>query len=185
MPTDPKKKKTDRKKLNKLVKKRTKTEDRLKKLEGKKRAPLKKLRTKIQEKKKKRIQKKINANPTAQQDRKNALKKKLDGRRQMDTPKQPPKKKTRQEKTKEMLKEMVKNRNKKNKKTFKKMDSPTTKRKPKNPALRNPDGSIYRESEGRKSPKRKTSPKKKKRMMRRDMSSPLSPSKFDPGTGRY
>ena len=71
-----KKKKTDREKLNKLVKKRTKTEQRLEKLKSKKRAPLKKLRTKIQEKKKKRIQKKINRNPEAIADRKNALKKK-------------------------------------------------------------------------------------------------------------
>ena len=71
-----KKKKTDREKLNKLVKKRTKTEQRLEKLKSKKRAPLKKIRTKIQEKKKKRIQKKINRNPEAIADRKNALKKK-------------------------------------------------------------------------------------------------------------
>ena len=55
-----KKKKTDREKLNKLVDKRTKTEQRLEKLKSKKRAPLKKIRTKIQETKKKRIQKKIN-----------------------------------------------------------------------------------------------------------------------------
>ena len=71
-----KKKKTDREKLNKLVKKRTKTEQTLEKLKSKKRAPLKKIRTKIQEKKKKRIQKKINRNPEAIADRKNALKKK-------------------------------------------------------------------------------------------------------------
>ena len=71
-----KKKKTDREKLNKLVKKRTKTDQRLEKLKSKKRAPLKKIRTKIQEKKKKRIQKKINRNPEAIADRKNALKKK-------------------------------------------------------------------------------------------------------------
>lgn len=192
-------KKTDREKLNKLVKKRTKTEERLKKLEGKKRAPLKKLRTKIQEKKKKRIQKKINANPTAQQDRKNALKKKLEKTRKKvmykkTTPKTETKKKTLREKMEEYDKknpnvnkpksgdprrrkklsdDVLKMETKGKRKTKEKIKR---RKKTKNPALRNPDGSIYRESEGRKSKKRM----RRAQPRRRDLSSPLSPSTFDP-----
>jgi hypothetical protein len=61
-----KKKKTDREKLNKLIKKRQKLKDKRKNIKG----PLKKLRKKINVKKTKRVQKKINKNPKAIEDRK-------------------------------------------------------------------------------------------------------------------
>jgi hypothetical protein len=60
------KKKTDREKLNKLIKKRQKLKDKKKNIKG----PLKKIRKKINEKKTKRVQKKINKNPKAIEDRK-------------------------------------------------------------------------------------------------------------------
>jgi hypothetical protein len=65
-------KKTSAEKLKKLVTKRSKTEQKIKKLKTKKTVPLRKIRTKIQEAKYKKTQKKINANPTAQANRKNA-----------------------------------------------------------------------------------------------------------------
>jgi len=65
-------KKTSAEKLKKLVTKRNKTVQRIKKLKTKKTVPLRKVRTKIQEAKYKKTQKKINANPTAQANRKNA-----------------------------------------------------------------------------------------------------------------
>ena len=61
-----KKKKTDREKLNKLIKKRQKLKEKKKNIKG----PLKKIRKKINEKKTKRVQKKINKNPKAIEDRK-------------------------------------------------------------------------------------------------------------------
>ena len=65
-------KKTSAEKLKKLVTKRNKTVQRIKKLKTKKKVPLRKIRTKIQEAKYKKTQKKINANSTAQTNRKNA-----------------------------------------------------------------------------------------------------------------
>ena len=65
-------KKTSAEKLKKLVTKRSKTEQKIKKLKTKKTVPLRKIRTKIQEAKYKKTKKKINANPTAQANRKNA-----------------------------------------------------------------------------------------------------------------
>ena len=74
MPTDPKKKKKQQKKLTKLVNKRTKLTE--KEIKG----PFKKLRTKIKTKRIKNIQKKINTNPIA-------LKNKRDGDTKKNTQK--------------------------------------------------------------------------------------------------
>ncbi|MCP4162817.1 MAG: hypothetical protein GY760_22380 [Deltaproteobacteria bacterium] len=174
MPTDPKKKKkTDREKLNKLVKKRKKTNERLEKLKDKdgKIKPLRKLRTKIQEKKKKRIQKKINANPKAQEDRKKG------------------KEQDRVNKRRKMLDDLTKVLRKK--KETKKPGKPT--KDPLKHLRKNvgPDGTQKPKGKRKINPQLPPRPRKKndstgKRMMKkvtkrlkRDLSNPMSPSVFD------